>query len=173
MMAFRSTALHHRLIFDAILSSRRSGLPADRAERLPEVDRIRTRNNATPWFPCDIRRHRRLSPAVLREESEGVLRDWGLRSSLQKWWSYRWVSRRSRWFDLVSIRKPRGYQFEMRLSADKRDEFPALRSTGSLPVSWTWNSPLRRTHAIDDDKPRRISMTVRISRGTQARRLIF
>jgi hypothetical protein len=38
---------------------------------------------------------------------------------------------------LVSIRKPRGYQLDVCFSAGKRDIFPALRSTGSLPVIWT------------------------------------
>jgi len=55
--------------------------------------------------------------------------------------SYRWVRRRNGWCELVSIRKPRGYQFDMRFSAGKRYVFPALRSTGSLPGFWTWNSP--------------------------------
>ena len=70
-MVFRSTALPHRLIIDAILLSRRTGLPADRAERLPEVDRTRARDTATPWFPCDFRLQRRLSPAVPRENPNG------------------------------------------------------------------------------------------------------
>jgi WD40 repeat protein len=37
----------------------------------------------------------------------------------------------------------------MRFSAGKRDVFPALRSTGSLPVFWTWNSPRgRKAHSF-------------------------
>ena len=59
--------------------------------------------------------------------------------------SYRWGRRRRGWVDLVSNRKPRGYQFDMRFSAGKRDVFPALRSTGSLPVFWNWNIPRGRT----------------------------
>ena len=37
-----------------------------------------------------------------------------------------------------------GYQFHMRFSARKRDGFPALRSTGSLPAIWTQEGPRLR-----------------------------
>lgn len=36
--------------------------------------------------------------------------------------------------DLVSIRKPRGYQIDMRFSAGKRRDFSPSTSTGSLPA---------------------------------------
>ena len=50
--------------------------------------------------------------------------------------SYRWGRRHRSWCNLVSIGKPRGYQFDMRFSAGKRCVFPALRSTGiyGLPL---------------------------------------
>jgi hypothetical protein len=59
-----------------------------------------------------------------------------------------WGRRRDDCVDLDSIRTPKGYEFDMRFSAGKRSVFPALRSTGSLPVFWTEESPLRRTDNI-------------------------
>jgi hypothetical protein len=48
--------------------------------------------------------------------------------------SYRWGRRRRGWSDLVSNRKPRGYQIDMRSSAGKRQLISASTSTGTLPV---------------------------------------
>ena len=60
-----------------------SGLPLDRRQRLPEVDRQSTGEDVTVGFLWDFQPSGRLSPAILSEESRWVLRDWRVWSSLQ------------------------------------------------------------------------------------------
>jgi len=61
----------------------RTGLPVDWRQCLLKFDQSTDRDCIRPWFSWRKTLQRRLSPAVPREESKRVLRDRGLRSSLQ------------------------------------------------------------------------------------------
>ena len=73
-----------RSILGAIQKSRRAGgLPLDRRQRLPEVDRQSTGEDVTVGFLWDFHLPGLLSPTISGEESGWLLRDWRVWGALQ------------------------------------------------------------------------------------------
>jgi hypothetical protein len=112
------------------------GLPMDRRQRLPKVYRHRDHDEITADFCGGDASAPTITSSIWRRIPVATAA-WAAVVCPLNPQSYRCVRRRNLWTDAVSVWKPRGYQRNTRFSAGKRHAFPALRSTGILPVFWT------------------------------------